>query len=267
MNYENASDELAAIKAAALPANVEAIRREHLERVEDSKAHRHRGILLEVVRLQALLISGQKRQLDEATRRLGEVNMMRSALTTDNERLTRANKRLEADIEKIGKMCQATADEGLIHAVARVLADKEAFARAVELENQDRVELSQKLQHVERLRHDLTESEIDRQEAEAKVADQDVRIAELHGQREEARRDLETVRGVAEKAADEVLRRGREAKQTQERADVLLDALYRYRRVMSPQMRIVGQTEAGARLDVDEWEREHAHQFPQDRPA
>ena len=71
-------DKLAQIEAAALPANVDAIRREHasvdyaqgLSGSEANEAHRNRGVLLEIVRLQVLLIAGMKRQVDEADRRL-----------------------------------------------------------------------------------------------------------------------------------------------------------------------------------------------------
>lgn len=47
---------------------------------------------------------------------------------------------------------------------------------------------------------------------------------------------------------------------------VLLDGIRRYRRVLCPAMRFIGQTETDARLDVDDWEKNHARKFPQ-QPA
>ena len=44
----------------------------------------------------------------------------------------------------------------------------------------------------------------------------------------------------------------------------LREGIRRYRRVLSPQLRLIGQTEVGARLDADEWERDHAPRFPQE---
>lgn len=79
-----------------------------------------------------------------------------------------------------------------------------------------------------RLRNDLTESEMDRQQAEAKVEDQNERIAQLHRERGEAFDKADRMSGAlgceqartrdAERARDSALDRLRQAQNAAEKA-------------------------------------------------
>lgn len=69
---------------------------------------------------------------------------------------------------------------------------------------------------------------------------------------------------TAEKDRDELRARLR---QTEEKLEVAAEGIRRYRRVQCPELRFIDHTEVAARLDVDEWEKDHAREFPQEGPC